>query len=122
MGHSDLALTVVTFGASVAVLTFGAAGRLSAVFSEGWPSGGPHLPRVQAGIGDRSDDRDPTGQAGRPAYAAAIIAIADREPAPLRVILGSEALVNTLKVLKERVAGLEAQTELAASTDFPPGE
>jgi NAD(P)-dependent dehydrogenase (short-subunit alcohol dehydrogenase family) len=60
---------------------------------------------------------------GDPArMAAAIIATADQEPAPIRVILGSEALRNTINVLKERVAGFEAQTELAASTDFPPGE
>ena len=54
--------------------------------------------------------------------AAAIIASADQEPAPLRMVLGSEALRNTLTVLRERVAGFESQTGLAASTDFPPGE
>jgi hypothetical protein len=60
---------------------------------------------------------------GDPArMAAAIIASADQEPAPLRIMLGSEALRNTLTVLKERVANFEAQTELAASTDFPPGK
>lgn len=54
--------------------------------------------------------------------AAAIITSVDQEPAPLRMILGSEALRNTLAVLRERVAGFESQTDLAASTDFPPGE
>lgn len=54
--------------------------------------------------------------------AAAIIANVDHEPAPMRMILGSEALRNTLTLLKARVARFEAQTELAASTDFPPGE
>lgn len=54
--------------------------------------------------------------------AAAIITSVDQEPAPLRMILGSEALRNTLAVLCERVAGFESQTDLAASTDFPPGE
>jgi NAD(P)-dependent dehydrogenase (short-subunit alcohol dehydrogenase family) len=60
---------------------------------------------------------------GDPArMAAAMIASVDQEPAPLRMILGSEALRNTLTVLRERVTGLEAQAEFAASTDFPPEE
>ena len=60
---------------------------------------------------------------GDPArMAAAIIASADQEPAPLRIILGSQARTTTLGVLKDRIAGFEAQAELAASTDFPPGE
>jgi NAD(P)-dependent dehydrogenase (short-subunit alcohol dehydrogenase family) len=60
---------------------------------------------------------------GDPArMAAAMIASVAQEPAPLRVVLGSEALRNTLTVLRKRVAGFEAQTDLAASTDFPPGE
>jgi len=46
----------------------------------------------------------------------------DTSPAPLRIVLGSQALDNTVKVLRERIAGFEAQRELAASTDFPPGE
>jgi NAD(P)-dependent dehydrogenase (short-subunit alcohol dehydrogenase family) len=60
---------------------------------------------------------------GDPArMAAAIIASVDREPAPLRIILGSQALTTTVSVLKDRIAGFEAQAELAASTDFPAGE
>ena len=60
---------------------------------------------------------------GDPArMAARIIESVDHEPAPMRMILGSEALRNTLTVLKARVAAFEAQTELAASTDFSPGE
>ena len=60
---------------------------------------------------------------GDPArMAARIIESVDREPAPVRMVLGSEALRNTLAVLKARVATFEAQTELAASTDFPPGQ
>ena len=60
---------------------------------------------------------------GDPArMAAAIIASADQEPAPLRLLLGSQALDNTLATLRERIASFEAQRELAASTDFPPGE
>ena len=60
---------------------------------------------------------------GDPArIAAAIIASADQQPAPLRIILGSQALDTTVKVLKDRIAGFEAQAVLAASADFPPGE
>jgi NAD(P)-dependent dehydrogenase (short-subunit alcohol dehydrogenase family) len=60
---------------------------------------------------------------GDPArMAARIIESAGAEPAPLRMVLGSQALESTLTTLRERIAGFEAQTELAASTDFPPGE
>jgi hypothetical protein len=59
---------------------------------------------------------------GDPAnMAAAIIASVDQELAPLRMILGSQALQSTVGVLKERVARFEAQADLAASTDFAPG-
>ena len=58
---------------------------------------------------------------GDPArMAARIIESVDVEPAPLRLMLGSQALESTLAVLRTRVADFEAQTELAASTDFPP--
>ena len=54
--------------------------------------------------------------------AARIIESVDVEPAPLRMVLGSQALESTLATLRARIAGFEAQSELAASTDFPPGE
>jgi len=58
---------------------------------------------------------------GDPArMAARIIESVDVEPAPLRMVLGSQALEGTLATLRKRIAGFEAQTELAASTDFPP--
>ena len=60
---------------------------------------------------------------GDPArMAARIIESVDAEPAPLRIVLGSQALENTVKALRKRIADFEAQAELAASTDFPPGE
>ena len=60
---------------------------------------------------------------GDPArMAARIIESVDVEPAPLRMVLGSQALENTLATLRKRIEGFEAQTELAASTDFPPEE
>ncbi|PBC39376.1 short-chain dehydrogenase/reductase [Rhodococcus sp. ACS1] len=58
---------------------------------------------------------------GDPArMAARIIESVDVQPAPLRLMLGSQALESTLAVLRTRVADFESQTELAASTDFPP--
>ena len=60
---------------------------------------------------------------GDPArMAARIIESVDVEPAPLRMVLGSQALEGTLATLRKRIEDFEAQTELAASTDFPSGE
>jgi NAD(P)-dependent dehydrogenase (short-subunit alcohol dehydrogenase family) len=59
---------------------------------------------------------------GDPArMAARIIESVDTEPTPLRLMLGSQALESTLSTLRKRIADFEAQTDLAASTDFPPG-
>ena len=59
---------------------------------------------------------------GDPArMAARIIDSVDVEPAPLRMVLGSQALESTLSTLRKRIEGFEAQRELAASTDFPTG-
>lgn len=49
--------------------------------------------------------------------ASRIIESVDKEPAPLRMVLGSQALAATLERLKARIADYETQTELAASTD-----
>lgn len=54
--------------------------------------------------------------------AARIIESVDKDPAPLRMVLGSQALASTISTLKARIAAYEKQTELAASTDFPAGE
>ncbi|MFE5339708.1 SDR family oxidoreductase [Isoptericola sp. NPDC056578] len=60
---------------------------------------------------------------GDPArMAARIIESVDVEPAPLRLVLGSQALDSTIDTLRRRVDGFEAQRDLAASTDFPAGE
>jgi NAD(P)-dependent dehydrogenase (short-subunit alcohol dehydrogenase family) len=60
---------------------------------------------------------------GDPARVAArIIESVDVKPAPLRMVLGSQALQSSLTTLRKRIADFEAQTKLAASTDFPPGE
>jgi len=55
---------------------------------------------------------------GDPAkMAAAIIDSAEVEPAPLRLLLGSDAYQRTHQVLAGRLAALEAQESLAATTD-----
>lgn len=56
---------------------------------------------------------------GDPAkMALRIIESVDKTPAPLRMVLGSQALKATIDRLEERVADYKTQTELAASTDF----
>lgn len=50
-----------------------------------------------------------------------IIASADQHPAPKRIALGSDSYNVMHKQLSERLAALEAQKELAFSTDFGPG-
>ena len=60
---------------------------------------------------------------GDPArMAARIIESFNVQPAPLRLVLGSQALESTIATLRKRIAGFETQTQLAASTDFPPGQ
>lgn len=54
--------------------------------------------------------------------AARIIESVDVNPAPLRIVLGSQALTNTIATLRKRIADFETQTELAASADFSTGE
>jgi NAD(P)-dependent dehydrogenase (short-subunit alcohol dehydrogenase family) len=48
-----------------------------------------------------------------------IIDSVDQEPAPKRIILGSDAWGIIQKALAERLAAVESQRELAASTDNP---
>jgi NAD(P)-dependent dehydrogenase (short-subunit alcohol dehydrogenase family) len=59
---------------------------------------------------------------GDPARMAAImIASADQHPAPKRLALGSDAYNAMHKQLSDRLTALEAQKELAFSTDFAAG-
>ena len=61
--------------------------------------------------------------AGDPArMATAIIDGVDKHPAPLRMVLGSQALDSTISAIETRLADFRTQSELAASTDYPPGE
>jgi hypothetical protein len=68
--------------------------------------------------------RDPANglAPGDPARMAAAIIASVAQPSPLRIMLGSQALKATLSVLEQRLADFHAQADLAASTDFPPGE
>jgi NAD(P)-dependent dehydrogenase (short-subunit alcohol dehydrogenase family) len=60
---------------------------------------------------------------GDPArMATAMIDSVDEQPAPLRMVLGSQALTATIKAVEDRLADFKAQDKRAASTDFPPGE
>jgi NAD(P)-dependent dehydrogenase (short-subunit alcohol dehydrogenase family) len=59
-----------------------------------------------------------TAAPGDPAkMAAAMIDSVETEPAPLRLLLGSDAYQRTHQVLVSRLAALEAQQTLAATTD-----
>ena len=56
---------------------------------------------------------------GDPAkMAEKIIESVELPKAPMRMVLGSQALQATITRLKERIADYETQTELAASTDI----
>ena len=60
---------------------------------------------------------------GDPAkMAAIIIASAEETPAPKRLVLGSDSYQVIHQALSDRLAALEAQKDLAMSTDFPAGE
>jgi NAD(P)-dependent dehydrogenase (short-subunit alcohol dehydrogenase family) len=57
---------------------------------------------------------------GDPAKMSAIIIDSvDQEPAPKRIVLGTDAFRIIQKALAERLAAVEAQKDLAASTDIP---
>lgn len=60
---------------------------------------------------------------GDPAKMAKIIIdSADLTPAPKRLVLGSDSYTALNKALSDRLADLEAQKDLAFSTDFPKSE
>jgi hypothetical protein len=50
-----------------------------------------------------------------------MIDTADRNPAPARITLGSDAYSCVHAALSDRLAALEAQRDLPLSTDFPAG-
>lgn len=50
--------------------------------------------------------------------ASRIIESVDKNPAPLRIVLGSQALRATIERLESRISDYKTQSDLAASTDF----
>ena len=56
-----------------------------------------------------------------PSHPSFYILVRGPRDAWARKPVGSQALDSTLTTLRQRIAGFEAQTELAASTDFSPG-
>lgn len=59
---------------------------------------------------------------GDPALMSAVIVdCVDQEPAPKRIVLGSDSWGIIRKALSDRLAAVDAQKELAASTDIPAG-
>lgn len=60
---------------------------------------------------------------GDPAkMATRIIESVDKNSAPMRMVLGSQAWEATIKRLEERIADYKTQKDLAASTDYKDGE
>ena len=48
-----------------------------------------------------------------------VIGSVDQNPAPKRLVLGGDSYTMIQKALTERLAAVEAQKDLAFSTDFP---
>jgi NAD(P)-dependent dehydrogenase (short-subunit alcohol dehydrogenase family) len=65
----------------------------------------------------RDTSRLPPGDPGK--MATIIIDSVDQDPAPTRLVLGSDAWGIIQKALAARLAAVETQKGLAASTDFP---
>lgn len=51
----------------------------------------------------------------------AMIDSVDQMPAPKRIVLGTDSFTMIQKALSDRLAAVEAQKDLAGSTDFPAG-
>ena len=51
--------------------------------------------------------------------ATLMIESVDQTPAPKRLVLGPDSYTMIQKALSERLAAVEAQREIAFSTDFP---
>ena len=53
---------------------------------------------------------------------ADVIASVEQSPAPLRIALGTDSFGIIRTSLTDRLAALEAQQDVAVSTDFPADE
>ncbi|MFZ4176939.1 Rossmann-fold NAD(P)-binding domain-containing protein [Streptomyces tunisiensis] len=67
----------------------------------------------------RSVKDAPPSPGGPAKMGAAIIASAGQRPAPLRLVLGSDAYTFVRDALADRLADVEAQKESVAATDVP---
>ncbi|MDR2566351.1 MAG: SDR family NAD(P)-dependent oxidoreductase [Bifidobacteriaceae bacterium] len=77
---------------------------------------------VTAGLRRIDNDHTSGKQLGDPARAAqALLALAQRDDLPLRVVLGTDAIQVIGAELDRQRAELDAMRGLAASTDFPDG-
>jgi len=68
----------------------------------------------------KDTSRLPPGDPGQ--MAKVIIGSVDQNPAPKRIALGSDAYGAIHKALTDRLSAIEAQREVAFSTDFPKDE
>jgi NAD(P)-dependent dehydrogenase (short-subunit alcohol dehydrogenase family) len=89
----------------------------SLVLAEPMPAYDNTPAAVVRGVKDRS--RPPAGDPAK--MAALIIASADTEPAPLRLVLGSDSYQFITTALRDRLAQIEPQQVQAASTDWTEG-
>jgi len=117
-----VSLEVAPFGIGVTIVEPGGA---RTEFRYGSSQLGPRLPAYDGtpAAGIRAIVEAGTAvPPGDPAKMAAVmIASADTDPAPTRIVLGSDAYGVIRKALADRLAVIEPQRESAAATDFPPG-
>jgi NAD(P)-dependent dehydrogenase (short-subunit alcohol dehydrogenase family) len=104
-----IGVTIVEPGGARTEFRFGSAkvGRPLDVY-KGTPAG-----MVHAFLADRS--RQPSGDAAK--AVERMVASVDRDPAPKRLVLGSDAYNALMKALSERRADIEGQKDMAFSTD-----
>jgi NAD(P)-dependent dehydrogenase (short-subunit alcohol dehydrogenase family) len=119
----SVAAEVAPFGIGVTIVEPAVPGPSSATAAPGSPSSCPSTtatPRTPSSACSTPANGLAPGDPAR--IAARIIDSVDTEPAPLRMILGSQALESTIATLRTRIEDFQTQADLAASTDFRPGE
>lgn len=104
-----IGITIVEPGGARTEFRYGSAQIAPAI--EAYDATGAHGCRTMLDAGQGLAPGDPGKMAD------AMIESVDQEPAPLRLLLGSDAYQRTTRVVADRLAGFEAQEKLAASTD-----
>lgn len=104
-----IGITIVEPGGARTEFRYGSAQIAPAI--EAYDATGAHGCRTMLDAGQGLAPGDPGKMAD------AMIESVDQEPAPLRLLLGSDAYQRTTKVVADRLAAFEAQEKLAASTD-----